>query len=371
VIKGVNLGNWLVLEKWMSPDLFEGTTAEDETGLCRQLDPAVKEERFRTHRNGYVTERDFAYLAGLGIEAVRIPLPYFVHGDIEPFVGCIEYVDSAFEWAAAHGLKIMLDLHTVPGSQNGFDNGGLCGVCRWHRDPDGVAFVLDLLERLTTRYRGHQAFWAIEVINEPISEQLWTALDIPSRYPAADPEDAAASEPVPSEFLRGFYRDAYQRIRAADPDVTIVFHDGFRLAEWGSFFADERFSNYLLDTHLYLMVRTWTEGETDVDGYLSYIDTEFRPALAAAAEYSPLIVGEWCINTSAEAIVAADRATRRDYYRRLAAAQLDAWEITRGWFYWSYKLQVSGAGLDGWDFGKSVSLDYIPVGRLVPTPTPS
>ena len=23
-IKGVNLGNWLVLEKWMSPMLFEG-----------------------------------------------------------------------------------------------------------------------------------------------------------------------------------------------------------------------------------------------------------------------------------------------------------------------------------------------------------
>ncbi len=27
MINGVNLGNWLVLEKWMSPDLFAGTTA--------------------------------------------------------------------------------------------------------------------------------------------------------------------------------------------------------------------------------------------------------------------------------------------------------------------------------------------------------
>lgn len=27
-IKGVNLGNWLVLEKWMNPALFEGTTAK-------------------------------------------------------------------------------------------------------------------------------------------------------------------------------------------------------------------------------------------------------------------------------------------------------------------------------------------------------
>ena len=29
-VKGVNLGNWLVLEKWMSPALFEGTTAEED-----------------------------------------------------------------------------------------------------------------------------------------------------------------------------------------------------------------------------------------------------------------------------------------------------------------------------------------------------
>ena len=36
-IRGVNLGNWLVLEKWMEPELFRGTTAEDETELCIQL----------------------------------------------------------------------------------------------------------------------------------------------------------------------------------------------------------------------------------------------------------------------------------------------------------------------------------------------
>ena len=29
-VKGVNLGNWLVLEKWMSPALFAGRTTEDD-----------------------------------------------------------------------------------------------------------------------------------------------------------------------------------------------------------------------------------------------------------------------------------------------------------------------------------------------------
>ena len=58
-VKGVNLGNWLVLEKWMSPSLFEGTTAEDEYYLPTQLSKEVYEARIKIHRSEYITERDF------------------------------------------------------------------------------------------------------------------------------------------------------------------------------------------------------------------------------------------------------------------------------------------------------------------------
>jgi glucan 1,3-beta-glucosidase len=50
MIKGVNLGNWLVLEKWMSPEFFDGTTAEDETHLCKELSDVAKTERLKVHR---------------------------------------------------------------------------------------------------------------------------------------------------------------------------------------------------------------------------------------------------------------------------------------------------------------------------------
>ena len=45
MIKGVNLGNWLVLEKWMSPSLFAGTEAEDETQLSGDLADVARRER--------------------------------------------------------------------------------------------------------------------------------------------------------------------------------------------------------------------------------------------------------------------------------------------------------------------------------------
>ena len=85
-VKGVNLGNWLVLEKWMSPALFAGTTAEDEYYLPRQLSKEVYEARIKIHRSEYITERDFVTIKSMGMEAVRIPVPYFIFGDREPFI---------------------------------------------------------------------------------------------------------------------------------------------------------------------------------------------------------------------------------------------------------------------------------------------
>nr|MCR4674501.1 glycosyl hydrolase family 5 [Lachnospiraceae bacterium] len=137
-IKGVNLGNWLVLEKWMEPAMFDGVDAEDETWLNRRADKNMLKERMKQHRDTYVEEKDFRFLKEAGITHVRIPVPYFIFGDREPFIGCIEYLDKAFDWAEKYEIKILVDLHTTPGSQNGYDNGGICGVCKWHKQPEEV-----------------------------------------------------------------------------------------------------------------------------------------------------------------------------------------------------------------------------------------
>ena len=89
-VKGVNLGNWLVLEKWMSPSLFDGTTAEDEYYLPTQLSKEVYEARIKIHRSEYITERDFTRIKSMGMDAVRILVLYFIFGDRESFIGCIE-----------------------------------------------------------------------------------------------------------------------------------------------------------------------------------------------------------------------------------------------------------------------------------------
>lgn len=41
-------------------------------------------------------------------------MPYFIFGDREPFIGCVEELDKAFNWAEKYGLQILIDLHTAP-----------------------------------------------------------------------------------------------------------------------------------------------------------------------------------------------------------------------------------------------------------------
>ena len=69
------------------------------------------------------TEKDFADIAGAGLNWVRLPIPFWAietWGN-EPFMArtCWQYILKALEWARKYGLRVNIDLHTMPGSQNG------------------------------------------------------------------------------------------------------------------------------------------------------------------------------------------------------------------------------------------------------------
>lgn len=387
-VKGVNLGNWLVLEKWMSPGLFAGTTAEDEYYLPAQLPPEVYEARIKTHRSEYITERDFATIKNIGLNAVRIPVPYFIFGDRPPFIGCIEELDRAFAWAEKYGMKILIDLHTAPMSQNGFDNGGLSGVCRWAQLPEEVEFELNVLEKLAERYGKREGLLGITPINEPCTERTWEVLGVQRRYPPIDLELAEGSAPITMDFLKEFYKNAYERIRKyLDEDKYVVFHDGFELKAWKEFFAEQDFRNIVLDTHMYLMVAELDGCEQTVEGYRKYIEEHFAKDIAEVQEYVDVICGEWCLFNSyavgtdtkggqtvlngmdfSENKETMDAETKKQIYLQIAEAQLDAWKRGSGYFYWSYKLlldtvnEPNWIGWDCWDLGKSAAMGWFPIG---------
>lgn len=397
-IKGVNLGNWLVLEKWMLPELFEGTGAEDEVWLNRKMNPAELKEKMKEHRDTFITEQDFAFIKEQGIWLLRIPVPYFIFGDRPPFNGCVEYLDKAFDWAEKYGLQILIDLHTVPGSQNGYDNGGLTGVCKWCKNPEEVEFALTVLERLAKRYGQREGLYGIEVLNEPISFLVYATA--PSTGKAVDKEEAKGSGYVPLPFLENFYRNAYRRLRKILPEnKTIVFHDGFRLRHWGKFFRKEHMKNVVLDTHIYIFAMESFVPIHMPWVYQIYIKSQQR-LIERIQRDVPVVVGEWCIcnkyaekavsqakseetaakekqeKTTSEVKLAEDISDksakvieqdelRKKRYLEIAAMQLQAWESGAGWIYWSYQFKpnrkepLDEKWKESWDFSRCVENGWI------------
>jgi aryl-phospho-beta-D-glucosidase BglC (GH1 family) len=68
----------------------------------------------------------------LSLNHVRVPIGYWAWevGPSEPYIqGQLPYLRKAVDWARAHGLKLVLDLHGVPGSQNGYEHSFFETLC--------------------------------------------------------------------------------------------------------------------------------------------------------------------------------------------------------------------------------------------------
>lgn len=379
-IKGTNLGGWLVLEKWMDPHLFDGTKADDEYYLAQDLPADVYKARIEQHRANFITEEDFIRLAHLGFNLVRLPVPYFVFGDRPPFLGAIDYVDRAFNWAEAYGIKVLLDIHTAPDSQNGFDNGGISGVCKWASEPDEVEFEKSVAKRLAQRYGRRKGLYGIEVLNEPATAETFKSMT--SRYKARDPEKAKGSVPITFDFLYQYYLDCYHILRPILPDdKVIMFHDGFDLDKWEDFFKQHDFTNVVLDTHQYLMVAEMKNHELSISSYENTVK-KLGEKIATVNQYVPVVTGEWSlfnsytagidtkggINPTQEEFSGAnhiDKVQLQKAYQKLWKVQVDAWNQGIGYIYWTYKLNIdtinepSWYGWDSWALQRAIDKNWI------------
>jgi glucan 1,3-beta-glucosidase len=357
-LRGVNLGGWLVLEKWMKPSLFEGMKATDETSWCVELGDKAA-EKLKQHWNSFITREDFQWLASVGINAVRIPFGHWLLGANYPYhrsygenphpfvVGGIDVLDRAFQWAQEFNLRIVLDFHAAAGCQNGFDNGGIKDVCEWHTQKEYRDHSLQILDQLAERYADHPNLHAIEVLNEP----RWD---------------------IPTDYLKAYYLDAYQRIRkhCSAEKISVVIHDGFRsFREFLGFMPEPEFQNVVFDIHRY-QCHNREDVDLDIYGHIQKAAITWKnDADDIIRELSlPVYVGEWSLGLDLKvvslwaegpfnhALEHMDGFQENVAYRGYAAAQLVSFEKYLGWFFWSYKTETTPA----WCFRECVERGWLP-----------
>lgn len=323
-LQGVNLGGWLVLEKWMTPTLFEGTDAIDEYSLSLT---ANGKEAIRRHHEVFITEEDFIWMAEHNIQAVRVPIGYWVFGNERPYVSGIDKLDWAFIMAEKYGMRVLVSLHGAPGSQNGNDHSGRVGRRDWYRSKQYREETILYLERIAHRYKDSSAFWGIELLNEPVSGLF--------------------------QFkLRKFYAAAVRRLRViVRSDTWIVYHDAFtpRLLSG----ALGRVSRPIaMDIHWYQFF-PWTRW-MKLKWYFRFLDHR-RGLLRRLSRRQPVIVGEWSLTISDKTMKHYPKNREWDYFEEHGRRQVDAYSESLGWFYWTYKTEQRGI----WHFRSMVEDGHI------------
>lgn len=357
-VRGVNLGEWLVLEKWMDPSIFRGTNSMDEDNLCSVLSEEEKRKRYKIHRDNYITEKDIAYIASLGLDSIRLPIPHFVFDDdpkfCSPYVGCIEYVDKLFKWAEKYNLSVLLDIHTAPDCQNGYDNGGICGVSKWHSKKENIQRMIDVLSLLAERYGKRESLYGIELLNEPANEDVWERNT--RHYGTHDEKRAEGSGAVPSTVLFDFYTESYEKLRKImGEDKAIVFHDAFRFSLMKNFFKESGFKNAILDTHLYLEMEG-IQDYTSTTDHLIKIFRDWDRSIVEMQKVVPVMVGEWSIPHNIDPSLSPEQ--RFLSYRLMSDAMLMTFEKAYAYYYWSYRVECYDK--EGWDFRRCIDKGWLP-----------
>ncbi|KAG4220814.1 putative glucan 1,3-beta-glucosidase D, partial [Phytophthora cactorum] len=239
--RGVNLGGWLSLEPFITPSLFDYDSRLgiiDEWNLCKHLGPKTAASTLEKHYATFVTEQTFQEIQAAGLDHVRIPCSYWAVAtyDDDPYVfrTSWRYLLRGIEWARKYGLRVNLDLHALPGSQNGWNHSGKQGVINWLNGTDGdlnAQRSLDVHDRLAKffaqdRYKNIVTFYGLA--NEPRMVSLSA--------------DAVVS----------WTSQAYDLVRKNGIKANVVFGDGFMgLGNWQG--KLQGMEGLVLDVHQYVI----------------------------------------------------------------------------------------------------------------------
>ncbi|GMN33688.1 hypothetical protein TIFTF001_004295 [Ficus carica] len=286
-----------------------------EYQLTYGLGPDKALQRLQEHRNTYITEEDFRFMSSNGLNAVRIPVGWWIAFDPyppKPFVGgSLPALDNAFSWAQKYGMKVIVDLHAAQGSQNGWDHSATRdGVLEW-----GDAQISDtvaVIDFLAKRYANHPSLIAIELMNEP-------------------------STGVNLDTLTRYYKAGYDAVRKYTSTAYVILSNRVVTGDKRELFSlASGLNRVVIDVHYYNYFfdgfRDWS-AQQNID--IIYNDRSAELGALIISNGPLVFVGEW-----SGAGYAFENGASAEDQKRFLKAQLDVFgRATFGWAYWSCKTQ--------------------------------
>ncbi|KAJ7711488.1 exo-beta-1,3-glucanase [Mycena metata] len=264
VARGVNLGGWLVTEPFITPALYEKYVNKSSVAIVDEwtLSIAMGANLASEMEDHYKT-----FIASLNW--VRIPIGFWAIEAIndEPFLVGTSWTyflkaqvlpsgskrclhTHRIQWARKYGIRIFMDLHALPGSQNGWNHSGKAGTINL-QVPDtmvssgaaahGVMGIANAQRTLTylrilTEFASQDQYRDVVCVIGIVNEILWSAIG--------------------QVAVQSFYYGAYEAIRTATgvgsgKGPYMAIHEAFQgPAIWEGFLAGA--DRVALDQHPYL-----------------------------------------------------------------------------------------------------------------------
>ena len=173
LLKGTNLGNWLVQEFWMMGQGGNGVHDQCtlEAKLTERFGYDEKERLIKLFRDNWIKERDWDQLQAFGFNVVRLPILWNVIEDEKNprtlRADAWHYIDWSIAEAKKRGIYVILDLHGALGGQTPNDHTGCSGQNKYWTNTEYQDRTKWLWEQIATRYKDEPAVAAYDPLNEP------------------------------------------------------------------------------------------------------------------------------------------------------------------------------------------------------------
>ncbi|KAE9390719.1 glycoside hydrolase [Gymnopus androsaceus JB14] len=310
------------------------------------------------------------WTAAESLNHVRLPNGYcaFDVSAGEPYIqGQLPYLEKAVTWADNHGLKVIVDLHGAPASQNGFDNSGhRISFPQWQADQTNIQRTDAIIKTIANMFKGNtNVVPVIAPLNEPAGFDGEAVL----------------------EAVRQYWYDSYGNIRypygsSQESNTVVLLHDAFQpLSYWNGFMNLPGWQGVAMDTHIYQMFSDADVARTNAQHIsaacqmedssqlgLWLIVGEWTPAMTDCAKYlngrgigarydgtysGSSYVGSCTGKTGSAASFSSDYKV---FLRQSWEAQVSTYEKVAGWIMWTWKAENA----DDWSYQAGLAGGWIP-----------
>jgi len=171
ILKGFGLGGWLVLEgyMWNYPGFGSTTTMENSVEFL--VGKEKKEEFFRLYRQNYISEKDIAFLAESGFNAIRVPLHHkFFSPNFREFTtDGFDLLGPIVSACRENNIYLILDMHAAPGGQNTSDFSDSDGqTAKLFTEFENQRWLCSTWKYIANHYKNESVIAAYDLLNEPV-----------------------------------------------------------------------------------------------------------------------------------------------------------------------------------------------------------